>query len=126
MTSAFACSLTMSTSISTAAWNRPGTPAVERRAASQQDQEDDPGAEQREEEGVPVNDGEIEQAVLLAVREVVEVVVDVTRQPPFVATLARHPALLEHRSSVAHRTSSPTVPLRQRRSWRNLALRTGD
>ena len=45
-----------------------------------------------------MDDREIEQAVLLAVREMVEVVVDVTRQPPFVATLTRHPALLEHRS----------------------------
>ena len=35
LTRAFACSLTMSTSISTAAWNRPGTLEVARRAASQ-------------------------------------------------------------------------------------------
>jgi hypothetical protein len=89
-----------------------------------QDQEDEPGTQQREKKGIPVNDGEIEQAVLLAVREVVEVLVDVTGQPSLVSTLARHPALLDHRASAP--TSSPTVPLRQRPLVANLALRTDD
>ncbi len=106
LTSTLACSLTMSTSISTAAWKRPGTPEVARRAASHST--NSTIRPQRTEKNTVSRwtTEKSSESPRLAVLEVVEVVVDVTRQPPFVATLTRHPALLAPSAS----TASPTVP----------------